>query len=141
MGSFAMINDKEYLEELNFAELMSIKRSARDRQVDAVYATAPQILEASSARAKAVLRGKSGSIARPQRFSALNDRQIDHTRERSGWLPMLNRIKFNSVRGAPQIEKALHKGRMCHKFRSAKPLPVTRPQNNHCRVASLRTPA
>lgn len=74
MGSFIMINDLLHSEELNFAEMMSVKSSSRDRQVDAVYAADSQMLELASARAKIVLRGKSGPIARPQRYSAMSDR-------------------------------------------------------------------
>jgi hypothetical protein len=73
MDSFAMINGHLLSEDLNFAEMMRVKSSSRDRQVDAVYAATPHILEVASARAKAVLRGKSGPIARPQRFSALSN--------------------------------------------------------------------
>ena len=53
--------------------MMSLKSSSRERQVDAVYAADPQALEMAAARAKAVLRGSSGPIARPQRFSALSN--------------------------------------------------------------------
>lgn len=37
--------------------MMSLKSSSRDRQVDAVYAAAPQMLEMVAARAKVALRG------------------------------------------------------------------------------------
>ena len=53
--------------------MMSLKSSSRERQVDAVYAAAPQMLEMAAARAKVALRGSSASIARPQRFSALSN--------------------------------------------------------------------
>jgi hypothetical protein len=55
------------------AEMMSLKSSSRDRQVDAVYAADPQSLAMAAARAKAVLHGNSRPIARPQRFSALSN--------------------------------------------------------------------
>lgn len=73
MDTFAMINGHQHSKDPNFAEMMSLKSGSRDRQVDAVYSAAPQMLEMAAARAKAVLRGKSGSIARPQRFSALSN--------------------------------------------------------------------
>ena len=53
--------------------MMSLKNSSRDRQVDAVYAAAPQMLEMAAARTKVALRGSSASIAHPQRFSALSN--------------------------------------------------------------------
>jgi len=74
MGSFTMINDNLHSEELSFAEMMSAKNRSRDRQVNAVYEADSQMLELASERAKKVLRGKSGPIARPQRFSAMSDR-------------------------------------------------------------------
>jgi len=67
-----MINDRQRSKDLSFAEMMSLKNSLRDRQVDAVYAAAPQALEMAAVRVKAVLRGSSGPLARPQRFSALS---------------------------------------------------------------------
>ena len=67
-----MINSHKQPKDLSFAEMMSIKNSSRDRQVDAVYAAEPQSLEVAAARAKASLRGSS-AIARPQRFSALSN--------------------------------------------------------------------
>lgn len=73
MGIFAMISDHPHSKQLNFAEMMSLKSRSRDRQVDAVYAADPQALEVAAARAKAVLRGNSDSIARPKRFSALSN--------------------------------------------------------------------
>lgn len=68
-----MISGHQRSEDLSFAEMMSLKSSSRDRQVDAVYAADSQMLEMAAARVKAVLRGNSGLIARPQRFSALNN--------------------------------------------------------------------
>jgi hypothetical protein len=59
-----MISGHQHSKDLSFAEMMSLKSSSRDRQVDAVYA---------ADRAKAALRGNSASIARPQRFSALSN--------------------------------------------------------------------
>lgn len=73
MGTFVMINGHQRSEDLSFAEMMSLKSSSRDRQVDAVYAADPQMLEMAAVRVKAVLRGNSASIARPQRFSALSN--------------------------------------------------------------------
>lgn len=67
-----MINGHKQSKDLSFAEMMSLKSSSRDRQVDAVYASAPQMLEMAAVRAKAALRGNS-AIARPQRFSALSN--------------------------------------------------------------------
>lgn len=75
MGSFTMINDNLHSEELSFAEMMSAKNRSRDRQVKAVYEADCQMLELAFERAKKVLRGKSGPIARPQQFSAMSDRQ------------------------------------------------------------------
>ncbi|MCF9016926.1 hypothetical protein GIV21_02200 [Pseudomonas syringae] len=66
-----MINSKLHPKELSFAEMMSIKSSSRYRQVDAAYAADAKNLEIAAASVKAALRGKSESIARPQRFSAL----------------------------------------------------------------------
>ena len=73
VGTFAMISGHQHSKDLSFAEMMSLKSSSRNRQVDAVYASDPQMLEMAAARAKAVLRGNSGPIARPQRFSALSN--------------------------------------------------------------------
>lgn len=73
MGTFVMISGNQHSKDLSFAEMMSLKSSSRNRQVDAVYASDPQMLEMAAARAKAVLRGNSGPIARPQRFSALSN--------------------------------------------------------------------
>ena len=73
MGIFAMISSQQHSKDLSFAQMMSLKSSSRDRQVEAVYAADPQMLEMAAARAKAVLRGNSGPIARPQRFSALSN--------------------------------------------------------------------
>jgi len=68
-----MISGQQHSQDLSFAEMMSLKSSSRDRQVDAVYAADPQMLELAAARVKAVLRGNSGPMARPQRFSALSN--------------------------------------------------------------------
>lgn len=68
-----MISIHQPSESLSVAEMMSLKSSSRDRQVDAVYAADAQNLEMAAARAKAALRGDSASIARPQRFSALSN--------------------------------------------------------------------
>ena len=68
-----MISAPQHSEHLSFAEMMSLKSRSRDRQVDAVYAADPQALEVAAARAKAVLRGNSDSIARPKRLSALSN--------------------------------------------------------------------
>ena len=73
VGTFAMISGHQHSKNLSFAQMMSLKNSSRDRQVDAVYAADPQALEMAAARAKAVLRGSSGPIARPQRFSTLSN--------------------------------------------------------------------
>lgn len=73
VGTLAMISGSQRSKDLSFAEMMSLKSSSRDRQVDAVYAADPQMLEMAAARAKAALRGNSASIARPQRFSALSN--------------------------------------------------------------------
>ena len=73
VGTFAMMSGHQHSKNLSFAQMMSLKNSSRDRQVDAVYAASPQALEMAAARAKAVLRGSSGPIARPQRFSALSN--------------------------------------------------------------------
>ncbi|MEX5625343.1 hypothetical protein [Pseudomonas marginalis] len=69
-----MMNDRPHSKDLNFAEIMSVKSSSRDSQIDAVYAAKPQMLEAAAGRAKAALRGKSGSVARPQRLSAISEK-------------------------------------------------------------------
>jgi len=68
-----MISGLQHSKDLSFAEMMSVKSRSRDRQVDAAYGADPKALEMAAARAKAVLRGNSDSIARPQRFSALNN--------------------------------------------------------------------
>ena len=73
VGIFAMIRGHQHSKDLSFAQMMSLKSSSRERQVDAVYAAAPQMLEMAAARAKAALRGSSASIVRPQRFSALSN--------------------------------------------------------------------
>lgn len=73
MGNLSMISGQEHSKDLSFAEMMSLKSSSRERQVDAVYAAAPEMLEMAAARSKAVLRGNSGLIARPKRFSALSN--------------------------------------------------------------------
>ncbi len=72
LGTLAMTSDLQRSEDLSFAQMMSLKSSSRDRQVGSVYASAPQALEMAAARVKAVLRGSSGPLARPQRFSALS---------------------------------------------------------------------
>ncbi len=73
VGTFAMISGHQHSKNLSFAQMMSLKSSSRERQVDAVYAAAPQMLEMAAARTKVALRGSSASIARPQRFSALSN--------------------------------------------------------------------
>jgi hypothetical protein len=73
MGTFAMINGHKHSKDLSLAEMMGLKSSLRDRQVDAVYAADPQMLEMAAVRAKAALRGNSAAIARPLRFSALSN--------------------------------------------------------------------
>lgn len=73
MGTFVMINGHQHSKNPSFAEMMSLKSSSRDRQVDAVYSASPEMLEMAAACAKAALRGNSASIARPQRFSALGN--------------------------------------------------------------------
>lgn len=73
MGSLAMINEHPHAYDLDFSEMMRIKRLSRNRQVEAVYAASPQALDLASESAKAILRGKTGSIARPKRFTDMSD--------------------------------------------------------------------
>jgi len=68
-----MISGHQHSKDLSFAEMMSLKSGSRDRHVDAVYAADSQMLEMAADRAKAVLRGNAGPIARPQRFSTLSN--------------------------------------------------------------------
>ncbi|RMQ41646.1 hypothetical protein ALQ04_00576 [Pseudomonas cichorii] len=65
---FAIMNGQR-AQNLSYAEIMSLKSEARDRQVSAVYAADEQSLENAGNMIKAVLRG-SGNIARPRRFTA-----------------------------------------------------------------------
>jgi hypothetical protein len=73
MGTFSMISSQQHSKDPSFAEMMSLKSSSRDRQVDAVYSADPQMLEMAAVSAKAALRGSSASLPRPQRFSALSN--------------------------------------------------------------------
>lgn len=67
-----MISDLQQCHDLDFAEVMNRKSDARARQVAAVYAADPALLDQAAARIKAVWLGQSGSLARPKRFSALD---------------------------------------------------------------------
>lgn len=58
--------------EASFDEILMIKRRARDRLVDAVYAADRESLELAAEYVKAALRGNS-PIPRPQRFSCLDN--------------------------------------------------------------------
>jgi len=58
--------------EASFDEILMIKRRARDRLVDAVYAADRESLELAAEYIKAALRGNS-PIPRPQRFSCLDN--------------------------------------------------------------------
>ncbi|MFA4834496.1 MAG: hypothetical protein WC749_00290 [Dehalococcoidia bacterium] len=66
-----MISGQKRPQDLNYSEIMSLKSSARDRVVDAVYASNSYNLERAAARVKSAWRGNSASIARPQRFAAM----------------------------------------------------------------------
>ncbi|WP_124320932.1 hypothetical protein [Pseudomonas chlororaphis] len=67
-----MSNRSKRLGEASFDEILMIKRRARDRLVDAVYAADRESLELAAEYVKAVLRGNS-PIPRPQRFSCLDN--------------------------------------------------------------------
>jgi hypothetical protein len=67
-----MSNRNKRSGEASFDEILMIKRRARDRLVDAVYAADGESLEVAAEHIKAVLRGNS-PIQRPQRFSCLDD--------------------------------------------------------------------
>lgn len=58
--------------EASFDEILMIKRRARDRLVDAVYAADRESLELAAEYVKAALHGNS-PIPRPQRFSCLDN--------------------------------------------------------------------
>ena len=73
MGTLSMISGQQHSKDLSFAGLMSLKSRSRDRQVDAVYSSAPEMLEMAAVSAKAALRSSSTLLPRPQRFSALSD--------------------------------------------------------------------
>jgi hypothetical protein len=68
-----MISNLEHAQDLDFAQVMSRKSSARDRQVEAACAADPAALEQAAARIKAVWRGQSRALVRPKRFSALGN--------------------------------------------------------------------
>lgn len=67
-----MSNRNKRSGEASFYEILMIKRRARDRLVDAVYAADGESLEVAAEHIKAALRGNS-PIPRPQRFSCLDD--------------------------------------------------------------------
>ncbi|WP_033049329.1 hypothetical protein [Pseudomonas sp. GM21] len=67
-----MSNRNKHSGEASFDEILMIKRRARDRLVDAVYAADRESLELAAEHIKAVLRGNS-PIPRPQRFSCLDN--------------------------------------------------------------------
>lgn len=68
-----MISGPVHSQPSSFADLLSLKSAARDKQVSAVYAADFASLELAGQRAKAALRGNSEAIARPRRFSALSN--------------------------------------------------------------------
>ena len=59
-------------EEQSFLQMLEEKSRARNKQVAAVYAASAADLEHVAVSIKAALRG-AGPIARPRRFSSLND--------------------------------------------------------------------
>ena len=69
-----MSNRKKHSGEASFDEILMIKRRARDRLVDAVYAADRDSLKLVAEFVKAALRGNS-SIPRPQRFSCLDNEE------------------------------------------------------------------
>lgn len=62
-------NQQEHF--LDFADLMSIKNSARIEQIRAVYEADQSALDLAAQHVKEALRGRSAPIARPRRFSSL----------------------------------------------------------------------
>ncbi|MNF88422.1 hypothetical protein D3C81_1703000 [compost metagenome] len=60
--------------EASFDGILMIKRRARDRLVEAVYAADRESLELVAEFVKAALRGNS-PIPRPQRFSCLDNEE------------------------------------------------------------------
>ncbi|WP_397458770.1 hypothetical protein AB3464_01560 [Pseudomonas asplenii] len=55
----------------SFEDIMLLKRSARDKQVHAVYKADQSSLDLAAEQIKSVLRGVSGSPPRRQRISYL----------------------------------------------------------------------
>jgi uncharacterized protein related to proFAR isomerase len=66
-----MSDDNKLSENASVEDILEVKRRARDRQVDAVYAADQEALERADESIKAVLRGNA-PIPRPQRFSSLD---------------------------------------------------------------------
>lgn len=69
-----MSDRSERLGEASFDEILMIKRRARDRLVEAVYAADRESLELVAEFVKAALRGNS-PMPRPQRFSCLDNEE------------------------------------------------------------------
>lgn len=66
-----MSDDNKLSEKLSVEDILEVKRRARDRQVEAVYAADQENLERAAKAIKAALRGNA-PIPRPQRFCSLD---------------------------------------------------------------------
>ncbi|WP_223525598.1 hypothetical protein [Pseudomonas sp. A-B-26] len=69
-----MSDDNKLSENSSVEDILEVKRGARDRQVEAVYAADQESLERAAESIKAVLRGNA-PIPRPQRFSSLDEEE------------------------------------------------------------------
>lgn len=67
-----MSNGEQPSEEKNFIQILEEKSRIRNEHIAAVYAASAADLELAATAIKSVLRG-SGPIARPRRFSSIND--------------------------------------------------------------------
>lgn len=65
-----MTKDNKLSENSSAEDILEVKRLARIRLVDALYAADQESLELAAKYVKAALRGK-GPIPRPKRFSSL----------------------------------------------------------------------
>ncbi|RON14453.1 hypothetical protein [Pseudomonas frederiksbergensis] len=66
-----MSDDNNLSEDFSIEDILEVKRRARVRQLEAVYAADQESLERAAESIKAVLRGNA-PIPRPQRFSSLD---------------------------------------------------------------------
>lgn len=67
-----MSKNKQEPEEQSYLEILEDKSRARNEQIAAVYAASAADLDRAAVAIKAALRG-NGPIARPRRFSSLDD--------------------------------------------------------------------